>query len=64
MGGLEGGRVGRGGREGDSATTVVIVMQTKMAAQDETKSVLAREYLVKIEQELKHTCKEVLVQYS
>ncbi len=39
-------------------------MQTKMAAQDETKSVLAREYLVKIEQELKHTCKEVLVKLN
>jgi hypothetical protein len=40
------------------------LLQTKMAAQDETKSALAREYLAKIEKELKHTCKEVLVSSS
>lgn len=47
-----------------SAWRITKSIETKMAAQDETKSMLAREYLVKIEEDLKHSCKEVLVKPS
>ena len=64
MGGRDGGGLGKEGREWRGKHIVFLLLQSKMAAQDETKSALAREYLAKIEDELKHTCKEVLVKHN